>query len=92
VRRDEDERAVDAQTGARGIGAFRAGFGAGGATGAAKTDGLSAAPRSSTAAVPRGPRHDPRPESELLIDEAKAAAMNRHAASPTSAPAALHSP
>lgn len=81
VRRDEDERAVDALTiGARGIGAFRAAF-----------DALVARrARREPMAYIRGTQEFygreflvgpgvliPRPETELIVDEAKAAAMGR---------------
>jgi len=81
ARRDDDERAVEAQTvAARGIGAFRAGF-----------DALVARRvRREPMAYIRGTQEFygreflvgpgvliPRPETELLVDEAKAAAMGR---------------
>lgn len=81
VSRDEDERAVDALTvGARGIGAFRAAF-----------DALVARrARREPMAYIRGTQEFygreflvgpgvliPRPETEIIIDEAKAAAMGR---------------
>ena len=81
ARRDDDERAVEAQTvAARGIGAFRAGF-----------DALVARRvRREPMAYIRGTQEFygreflvgpgvliPRPETELIVDEAKAAAMGR---------------
>lgn len=81
ARRDEDERAVEAQTvAARGIGAFRAAF-----------DALVARrARREPMAYIRGTQEFygreflvgpgvliPRPETELVVDEAKAAAMGR---------------
>jgi len=81
ARRDEDEHAVEAETlAARGIGAFRAGF-----------DALVARRvRREPMAYIRGTQEFygreflvgpgvliPRPETELLVDEAKAAAMGR---------------
>lgn len=81
VRRDEDERAVEAQTlAARGIGAFRAAFDA----------RVARRVKREPMAYIRGTQEFygreflvgpgvliPRPETELIIDEAKAAAMGR---------------
>lgn len=81
VRRDEDERAVEAQTlAARGIGAFRAAFDA----------RVARRVKREPMAYIRGTQEFygreflvgpgvliPRPESELIVDEAKAAAMGR---------------
>ena len=81
MRRDEDERAVEAETlAARGIGAFRAAFDA----------RVARRVKREPMAYIRGTQEFygreflvgpgvliPRPETELLIDEAKAAAMGR---------------
>lgn len=81
MRRDEDERAVEAETlAARGIGAFRAAFDA----------RVARRVRREPMAYIRGTQEFygreflvgpgvliPRPETELLVDEAKAAAMGR---------------
>lgn len=81
ARRDEDERAVEAETlAARGIGAFRAAFDA----------RVARRVRREPMAYIRGTQEFygreflvgpgvliPRPETELLVDEAKAAAMGR---------------
>lgn len=81
VRRDEDERAADALTvGARGIGAFRAAYDA----------RVARRVRREPMAYIRGTQEFygreflvgpgvliPRPETELLVEEAKAAAMGR---------------